>query len=529
MILMIDNFDSFTYNIFQYLSKLKYDVLVKRNNELTIEEIEKLDPTHIVISPGPGNPETAGISVEVIKYFAGKKPILGVCLGHQSIGYAFGGDIVRANELYHGKTSDISHNGKGLFSGFKSPYTATRYHSLVIDKDTIPECLEVTATSEDGEIMGVKHKDFDIHGVQFHPESIASEYGYEIFTNFLNFKPSGNIMKDYINKVVDGEDLTQLEAERVMDTITSGEATPVQIASFLTALRMKGETVLEITGFAKVMREKSVRIYKPKDKKVVDIVGTGGDKSGTFNISTVSAFVVAGAGLTVAKHGNRSVTSKSGSADVLESLGVKIDVEPKKMQEALDRAGISFLFAPRLHTSMKYAVPVRRDMGIRTVFNILGPLTNPAFADYQVIGVFDEKLVYPMAEVLMNLGVKGGMVVHGHGGLDEMSLTGVSKVAEIKDGWIKTYEIDPKDFGFYYCKEKDILGGEPEENSQIALDILNGVKGPKRDIVVLNAATVILSAGEAKDFSDAIKQAQESIDSGRALNKLKDLEKISPA
>ena len=529
MILMIDNFDSFTYNIFQYLCKLGNDVLVKRNNEITIEEIEALDPTHIIVSPGPGNPETAGVSVEVIKHFAGKKPIMGVCLGHQSIGHAFGGDIVKAKKLYHGKTSSITHNGKGLFKAFKSPYTATRYHSLVIDKETIPDCLEITATSEDGEIMGVKHKEYDIHGVQYHPESIASEYGYEIFTNFLGIKGSGASMKDYINKVVEGNDLTQLEAESAMDTITSGDATPVQIASFLTALRMKGEVSTEITGFAKVMREKSVAINKPEGEKVVDIVGTGGDKTGTFNISTTSAFVVAGAGLTVAKHGNRSVTSKSGAADVLESLGVKIDIEPAKMQTALDTKGISFLFAPRLHPSMKYAVPVRRDMGIRTVFNILGPLTNPAAADYQVIGVFDEKLVQPMAEVLMNLGVKGGMVVHGHGGLDEFSLTGPSKVAEIKDGWIKTYEIDPKEFGFDYCSTQDILGGEPEENSKITMSILEGDKGPKRDIVVLNAATVILTAGIAKDFEEAIKMAQDSIDSGRALGKLKALAEFTPA
>ncbi len=381
MILMIDNFDSFTYNIVQYISKLGYEVLVKRNNEISIEEIETLDPTHIVISPGPGNPKTAGISVDVIKYFAGKKPILGICLGHQSIGYAFGGNIIKASQPYHGKTSSITHDGKALFAGFKSPYNATRYHSLVIEKDSFPSCLEITATSEDGEIMGVRHKQYDIHGVQYHPESIASEYGYEIFANFLDIKGATATMKDYINKLVEGNSLTLLEAEGAFDIITNGEATPVQIASFLTALRLKGETSTEITAFAKVMRKKSVKINKPSSKKVVDIVGTGGDKTGTFNISTTSAFVLAGANLTVAKHGNRSVTSKSGAADVLEHLGIKIDVEPAVMQKSLDEIGLSFLFAPKLHPTMKYALPVRKEMAIRTVFNILGPLTNPAEAD----------------------------------------------------------------------------------------------------------------------------------------------------
>lgn len=522
-ILLIDNFDSFTYNIYQYVSQLGYHIEVKRNDEIAPDEIERLGYTHIIISPGPGDPEDAGISVEVIRYFAGKLPIFGICLGHQSIGYAFGSEIVKAKKIYHGKCSLISHNSRDLFSGLKNPFLQTRYHSLVIRRSTLPDCLKITAESDDGEIQGIKHKDYDIYGVQFHPESIASECGMEILENFIKENRKGNTVKDFIKKIVNGENLNIGEAEQVMDGITGGQASPAQIASILTALSIKGETVSELTGFAKVMTRKATLVKKPEGRKLVDLVGTGGDAASTINISTIAALVCAGAGLTMAKHGNRSVTSKCGAADLLEALGVNLEIDADKMSGALEKIGIAFLFAPKLHKSMKYAVPVRRDMGIRTVFNVLGPLTNPAKPDYQVIGVFSRKLVKTMAEVLNNLGRERGIICHGSDGLDEITLTGKTYAAEIKNGWVREFEIDPRDYGFDYCKLEDLKGGDVEENKKITLDILNGKKGPKRDVVILNAGVTIFTARKAESIAEGIKIAEFSIDSEMALKKLNEL------
>lgn len=527
MILLIDNFDSFTYNIFQYLTKMDYQVTVKRNNEITIRGIREMNPSHIIISPGPGRPETAGICIDVIKSFKGKIPILGICLGHQCIGVAFGGEIVRAAELYHGKLSEITHDGKGIFNGIKNPFTAARYHSLVIRKVSVPEELEVSAMSEDGEIMAVRHRMYSVEGVQFHPESIGSDFGFEILDNFLKHRPEPSIIQTAIKKVISGNHLTDVEAEKVMDEITSGEATPAQIASILTALALKGEAVSELTGFARIMRQKATPIDKPKNRKVVDTCGTGGDASGTFNISTIAAFVTAGAGLTVAKHGNRSITSRCGSADVLEALGVNISNSPELLSNSLDKVGIAFLFAPRLHASMKHAVPVRIEMGIRTAFNILGPLANPARADYQIIGVFDPTITEKVAHVLINLGLERAMVVHGTDGLDEITLTGKTIVSEINNGWAKTYLLNPEDYQLRLCSPADLKGGDLKTNCEIALAILEGKKGAKRDVVILNAAAAIYLAKKAEDFSEAIRMAQYSIDQGAALKKLEDLIQIT--
>ena len=523
MILLIDNYDSFTYNIYQYLRKLNYDVTVKRNNCITVSEIETMKPSHIIISPGPGNPDDAGVSVEVVNHFKGKIPILGVCLGHQCIGAAFGGEIVRAKKIYHGKSSEIMHDGKTIFNGLKNPFIATRYHSLVIRKVTLPEELEVSATSEDGEIMAVRHVTHSIEGVQFHPESIGTAFGYELFTNFLSQHPKPTIMQAALKQAYNGDDLGDEEAQKVMDEITSGQATPAQIASMLTALSLKIESVSELTGFARIMRQKATPIKKPDGCKVIDTCGTGGDSSGTFNISTIAAFVAAGAGATVAKHGNRSITSKCGSADVLEALGVNIMLPPETVSAALKKIGIAFLFAPSLHSSMKHAVPVRREIGIRTAFNILGPLSNPAGADYQIIGVFDESLTEKVAKVLLNLGMERAMVVHGKDGLDEITLTSETKVSEVKDGWIRNYFFDPKEYGFSLCDPMDLKGGDLKTNREIALSILKGSKGSKRDVVLLNAAAAIYLAQSAESFRNAVHLAEFSIDSGAAMKKLEEL------
>jgi len=322
-----------------------------------------------------------------------------------------------------------------------------------------------------------------------------------------------------------GEDISLQDMRGVMQQIMQGEAKPAQIGAFLAAMRMKGETIDEITACAEIMREKSVKMVSAVD--VLDIVGTGGDELFTFNISTVSAFVVAAAGVPVAKHGGRSVSSKCGSADVLEALGVNIDLSAEQSGQVLEKSGMCFMHAQVYHTAMKHVAPIRRDLGVRTIFNILGPLANPAGATYQLLGVYDESLVEPLARVLLNLGVKRAMVVHGHDGLDEISLTGPSTVCEVADGRLNSYFISPEQFGLSRCSPKDLRGGTPEENAVIAHKILNGEAGAKRDIVVLNAACCIYMFKNDVTMRECVRIAQRTIDSGAALEKLQKFIKIS--
>jgi len=340
-----------------------------------------------------------------------------------------------------------------------------------------------------------------------------------------------SVLKEALQVVVDGKDLSAERMQEVMMEIMEGRATPAQIGAILTALRMKGENAAEITGAARVMRQKA-RAISPRlspGEPLVDIVGTGGDMSGTFNVSTTAAFVAAGAGLKVAKHGNRSVSSRSGSADLLEALGVNLDVAPSVVERCVEETGLGFLFAPKLHPAMKNVIGPRREMGIRTIFNVLGPLTNPAGAEVELMGVYDKGLCEKLAEVLGNLGAKRAWVVHGHGGMDELSISGPSLVAQWNGSQVETFEIAPSDFGLKEAQLQDVMGGGPKENARICLSILEGEKGPKRDMVVMNAAAAIYIAKGVKDLKEAAQLAQESIDSGRARQVLSGLIKLTNA
>jgi len=331
------------------------------------------------------------------------------------------------------------------------------------------------------------------------------------------------MIKEAISKVVERRDLEPDEAELVMDDIMSGSATSGQIASFLTALRMKGETVEEIVSFAHAMLRYASVITPHVDEAMIDTCGTGGDRIKTFNISTISAFVAAGAGAVVAKHGNRAVSSKAGSADVLEALGLNLMLEPERVCECIETVGIGFMFAPVFHPAMKYALGPRREVGIRTVFNILGPLANPAKVTAQVMGVYDVLLVEKIAEVLEGLGVGHALVAHGLDGLDEISPIGETKIAELRDGKIITYSIYPEDFGLERAKVGEIEGGDAEENAKIALDILKGRKGARRNAVLMNAAAALVVGGLAADLKNGFELASLSVDSGEAYRKLEDL------
>jgi len=330
------------------------------------------------------------------------------------------------------------------------------------------------------------------------------------------------MIQETLARVVRGENLSREDAAAVMRVLMTGEAAPSQVGALLTALSMKGETVEEITGFAQTMREMSTRI-PTVTSGLVDTCGTGGDHAGTFNISTAAAFVVAGAGVPVAKHGNRSATSLCGSADVLEALGVNLDVSPERVGQCVDEIGIGFLFARNLHSAMRHVGPIRAELKLRTMFNILGPLTNPAGAENQVVGVFDHTLIAPLAEVLMQLGSRHVFIVAGSDGLDEITLTGPSHVAEGRDGTVKTYDVEPGQFGLETVPAAALSGGDAPANAAILRAILSGEKGPRRDIVLLNAAPALVAGGAADSMAAGIQVAETAIDSGAALDKLERL------
>ncbi|MBI2847431.1 MAG: anthranilate phosphoribosyltransferase [Chloroflexi bacterium] len=333
------------------------------------------------------------------------------------------------------------------------------------------------------------------------------------------------MIREAISALVSGKSLTAEEAAAVMEEIMSGQATPAQFGAFVTALRMKGETAEEIAGLAKVMQEKAARVETAGP--LVDTCGTGGDASGTFNISTCAAFVVAGAGLRVAKHGNRAMSGKCGSADVLEALGVRIDLGPEGVRQCLERVGIGFMFAPVFHPAMKYAVAPRREIGIRTVFNILGPLTNPARAQTQLLGIADGRLGETMAQVLGRLGSRHALVVHGEDGLDEISISAKTHIWELKSGSVKSYFISPEELGLLRASLKEIKGGSVEENRAILEGVLQGKAGPARDVVVMNAGAALLAGDGAGSLKEGVELAQNAISGGQALHKLRELAELS--
>ncbi|WP_299054881.1 anthranilate phosphoribosyltransferase [uncultured Eubacterium sp.] len=329
------------------------------------------------------------------------------------------------------------------------------------------------------------------------------------------------MIKEAIEKLVNKQDLTFDEAKEVMNEIMSGETPDTLISAYLVALRMKGETIEEISGSARGMRDNGTKLLHDMD--VLEIVGTGGDKANTFNISTTSAFVAAAAGCKVAKHGNRGVSSKSGAADVLEALGANITVATEKSKELLDKVGFCFLFAQKYHPAMRFVGPVRGELRLRTIFNVLGPLTNPAGASMEIIGVYEEELVEPIAKVLLNLGVKKGMVVFGQDTMDEITPSAKTTVCEIRNGETKSYEINPEEYGISICKKSDLEGGDGTENAQVTKDILSGkLQGPKRDAVLLNAGACIYVQNDDLTYEEAINIARETIDSGKAKEKLQD-------
>lgn len=547
MILLIDNYDSFTHNLYQYLSILTdEEIRVLRNDVVSVDDIRSLEPSRIVISPGPGRPDDAGISLETVRRLYREIPILGVCLGHQVIGQAFGGRIVSAKRIVHGKSDRIELDGRGLFRSINSPAEFIRYHSLAVEEATLPEVLEVSSRSIDGEIMGFRHREYPVEGVQFHPESVGSESGLKILANFLHYRREPFQPRNYINQLIERRTLTRRESAEFMEELTEGNLTDAQIAGFLVAMNGAGITAEEIAGCAQVLQRKRTPLVI--DDPLLDTCGTGGDGKGTFNISSLTALVAASAGAKVAKHGNRAVSSLSGSADFYRELGMKIDLPPERSVEILRETGFAFLYAPVYHSAMRFAAPARRQLGIKTVMNLLGPLVNPATAKFQLIGVFSPDFLEPVAKAAVLLGIERGMVVHGLDGLDEISVCAPTQVISfnapesasqeqrVAEAKYDEFVIDPTAYGLPLYEPDDLEGGSAQENARIGRAILEGMvredpyleefdPGGRRlaairDAVLLNTAAALMVYGVVQTIGDGVSAAQEALESGTASRTL---------
>jgi len=516
---IIDNYDSFTHNLYQYMKELvEAEVVVLRNDRVTVDEIAGMNPAGIVISPGPGRPEEAGISVETIQRLAGTVPILGVCLGHQAIGHAYGARIVQARRIVHGKAEDMALDGKGLFRGLPKTAKFTRYHSLAIEEATLPACLEVTARAADGEIMGVRHRELLVEGIQFHPESIASEHGKKCLANFLTYRREPFPLSAILGRLQARQGMSRDEAEAFMDELTDGRLSEAQIGGILASLTGPLVSAETLAGFAAVLRRKKRPFAS--DRRVLDTCGTGGDGLGTFNISSLAAIVASACGALVAKHGNRGASSPVGSADFFRELGVAVDAPAATSEALLRDTGFCFLFAPAYHGAMRHAGKTRADLGIKTAMNLVGPLSNPADASYQLIGVFDPQFSGPVAEAAHLLGVRRVMTVHGEDGLDEISVCAKTMVVEVDEtGRRRDYTLTPEEFGIQRFAA---------ENARTAVEVLAGGGPPAiREAVLLNAGAALYICGVARNIGEGYLRAQEALSSGKAAEKLEQVRAIS--
>lgn len=534
MIVVIDNYDSFTFNVVQSLERLSKDTVeVLRSKETSIADIEALKPNYLVISPGPGTPSDAGISMEAIKHFAGKIPILGICLGHQSIGQAFGAKIVQAKYIRHGIVEDMHLDGRGLFRIIGKTGSFTRYHSLVIDESTLSDEFEVTARAEDGDIMGIRHKTLPIEGVQFHPESIASQAGDDLFRAFLNYRRENLPVSEYLNQLIAGKPLTREQSALFMENLTDGTMDEKAASAILTAMASRGQpTADEMAGCAEVLLKKKTK-FPLSNTGLAEIVGTGGDGKGSFNISSLSAIVAASCGQCVAKHGNRAVSSKSGAADFFENLNIKIMASPDKTAELVQKTGFGFLMAPVYHSAMRFAAPIRKALGIKTIFNVLGPLINPACAEYEVLGVYAKSLMEDYAHAAKALGAKRVMVIASRDGFDEISPCEPTDVFQInEDGKEYRYTIDPTQYGISPANGNanvdELIGGSGADNAELALEVLNGKGRPTiKAAVGLNAGAVLYIAGKARSLKDGYDMAISAIENGKAKAKLEEIKTTS--
>ncbi|PAF53120.1 anthranilate phosphoribosyltransferase [Helicobacter sp. 13S00482-2] len=528
MILLIDNYDSFTFNIYQVFSKFNYPIKVFRNDKISIEEIKQINPKYIVIGPGPKTPKEAGISIKIVQELKGIYPILGICLGHQAILAAFDVPIVNAKRIVQGKTEPLEHNSKGIFRNISMNTPIVRYHSLAAKSEDIPDFFEISAKTPDGEVMAVEHKSYQLTGLQFHPESIGTTEGEKMILNFLHYRRESIPIKIYLKKALKLSDMDFQEAYDVMDELTEGNMSDAQIGSLFTSLEIKGVKAEELAGFASVLKKKTISFPLPlQGEKRLDIVGTGGSPNKTFNVSTTSSLILASAGVKVIKHGNRAITSQSGSADLLEKLGININMSVQNCIECYEKLGITFLFATKFHSALAFASNARKSLGFKTAFNLIGPLANPSALTHQVIGVFNKNYTEIMAEALNILGIKRAMVVSGFDEYDEISLSAPTKITELQDGKISSYDFTPIEIGLDYVPYSMLKGGDVSTNMQITLDIFNNIPSVKNDLVCLNAGASLYIYGLADSIKDGYMQIKEILQSKKVFEVLEDFRRLS--
>ena len=535
MILLIDNYDSFVFNVAQYLGELTdEEVRTVRNDQLTLSEIRALKPSRIVLSPGPKHPKDSGICLEILKEIT-DIPILGICLGHQAFGLVHGATVKRLEVPLHGKTSvlTVTEPQSVLFKGLPQQFNVMRYHSLYVDKDTLPQELIITALSDDGVIMALQHKTKPIHSIQFHPESFFTEYGKNILKNFLigtqavqsvqnteeKAKAYANeVFKTALKKLQENQPLGDSDFKQICAVLHSKQYDIVQLGALLVLISEKSLYPESLTAFVRNILAYSTTFADPRP--MIDLCGTGGDGLKTINISTTVAFIVAALGVKVAKHGNRSVTSQSGSTDVLGELGIAMESNLMKQLDSLEKNGLAFFHAPFFHNLVGEVREVRQRLGIRTVFNVLGPLLHPnTKLKYQLVGLYHEPVMRLYAETLQLLGREHALVVRGNDGLDEISICDETKIVEVKGKQILEYTIAPEMFGFKRAFHADIQGGTPTENAEILRRTLKGEeRGAKADIVILNAMFALYTANVVKHPAEAKPLIEEALRSGKVWN-----------
>ena len=537
-ILFIDNVDSFTYNLVDQLRNSKHCVTVYRNTipaDVIIEKLSQMQNPILMLSPGPGTPSEAGCMPELLKRLKGQLPIIGICLGHQAIVESYGGSIVPAGDILHGKASFIEHDEQAMFRGLPNPLPVARYHSL--KGENIPNTLTINALCNNI-VMAVRNDHDRVYGFQFHPESILTTQGVKLLEQTIEWalnppqpksqsKPEAIIDKQeyniqpIINKLYLGQTLTQDESKILFNLIIQGKIEPTVLATAVISMKVRGERPDEIAGAAQALLENADNFDIP-DYEFTDIVGTGGDGTNSINISTASAFVAAALGYKVAKHGNRGVSSKSGSSDVLSALGIKLNMPAEASRKALDELGVCFLFAQQYHSGFRHAAPVRQQLKTRTIFNVLGPLINPSRPKRILLGVYHPDLIRPIAETLKMLGYTHAYVVHGSG-MDEVAIHGETQVAEVRNGEIRYFTLMPQDFGLKQYTLKDIEGGTPEMNRDMLIAILQGHGKPAHEAAIAANVAMLMSLFGQSDLKQNAQQAIDMMHSGKAYTLLQQL------